>query len=521
MRWDTVIVGSGAAGSCLAARLSEDCGRSVLLVEAGRDYALAETPSEIASANPYRVLMPDEFQRTYLWYEQQARRTRAQKPKPYWIGKGVGGSSSINAQIAIRGVLEAFDRWSELGCDGWTGDSVLPYFKALENDLDFGDRPFHGNRGPIPIYRAPQSAWGPVDIALRDAGHALGHIWCDDLNAPDAVGITTYAMNSRQGRRVSVKEAYLEPSRGRQNLTVMSEVMVDRVLLSGRAATGIRVVTPSGPQDIEAGEVILSAGAVNSPAILMRSGLGARATLEPLGIPSIHELPGVGENMMEHPAVRIQLRLHDSRAGMDDDFRHTNCAIKLSSGLAGGSMSDLVMVAMNHGGFGGEADNQWASAAIHMLLYDAHSRGRLTITSADPGSVPDIDLNMLSDRSDLDRLRFGVRHLFEIGGTSAVQEACRSVGCGSASLPLPVLADASDEQIDAWLLSDAGEGLHPAGTCRMGALDDHYAVVDKSGRVRGIRALRVIDASIMPADCRANTHLTTIMIAEKIAAEMN
>lgn len=517
MSWDTIIVGGGTAGGCLAARLSEDPSRSVLLLEAGPDHGPSGRPEAMKSLNPYLILMPEDYKATYMWPDLMAMRTGHQVAKPYWSGRGVGGSSSINGEIAIRGVLEAFDEWERLGCAGWSGKDVLPDFIRLESDLLYGDRDYHGSDGPIPIYRTPQERWGPVDTALRDAALSLGHPWCDDLNAPDAIGVVPFAINARDGHRVSVAESYVDPARGRPNLTIMADVLVDRVLFDGDVATGVKVITASGPVEYSAGEIVLCTSTVRSPGILIRSGVGPRQVLEGLGVPVVADLPGVGAHVMDHPAVRLKLKLRKDLEITDIDARHTNCAVKFSSGLEGGSFSDMILVAMNHGGVIAGDDSPWAAPATHVMLYDAHSRGRIVFTSTDPMADPEIHMNMLSDRRDLDRLRRGARHLFEIGQTSFYQAMCDRITCGDTDIPLEQMANGSDADIDAWMLSDCGEGLHLTGTCRMGADDDPGSVVDSSCRVLKTKQLKIVDASIMPADCRANTHLTTIMMAEHFA----
>lgn len=411
-------------------------------------------------------------------------------------------------------MVEDYDDWAAAGCDGWAFEDVLPAFRRLERDLRYGHEPWHGAEGPIPIFRAPISLWGAVDQAMGEAALDVGYPWAADHNRPGALGVSPYAINSREGRRVSVNDAYLEPARGRNNLAVFGGSLVERVLFEGDRAVGVRRLGPDGAHELLGEEVILAAGAVHSPTILLRSGVGPEDHLAELGVSPRSVLP-VGEGFQDHPGFFVPLTLNPF-AVAPEGFRHTNLCVRYSSGLAGAGPGDMMMVSMNTVGDSlgrhVEGADEPRLGLIAVWVNQCFSRGHVRLASLDPADQPLVEENMLDDPRDRERLRDGVRRLLEIAGRASV-EAIGAVG--------PLAFDpADDDALDAFALATVGDTQHATSTCAMGRPDDPRAVVDVDCRVWGFRGLRVVDASVIPFVPRANTHLTTVMIAEVMAERM-
>lgn len=491
--FDVVIVGGGSAGAVMAARLSENPARRVLLLEAGHSYAPYDYPRLIADSDVLGANGNPEFEWGY-------------RTEPGYVshaigairGKVLGGSSGVNGAVAIRARPEDFNRWD---LPGWGYQDLLPAFKKLETRHGLHDRAIHGDSGPFPVVQLTLDDITPMQRAFVAATRANGYDAIDDFDGPSANGVGPYPMNIVNGVRVNTGMAYLdEKTRARDNLTLRADTLVDRVIFDGQHAIGVRLA--SG-EEIHAAEVILSAGTYGSAAVLMRSGIAPAQQSKRLGIPVVADLP-VGENLVDHPFYYNAYAARPDVIGSQSPV--IGAKLWTHSSQAEPGELDLHITATHL--FPHDQSPTGVGFVLAVALTRPQSTGRVWLESRDPAAAPHIDLNFVAQESDRVRLLEGVKLARKIGQTAPLSTLIHS--------ELAPAAD-SDEAILASMVATLDTYHHPTSSAPMGNAGEPKAVVDLQGRVHGVYGLRVVDASIFPDVPSVATNVTTIATAEHIA----
>lgn len=559
MNTDILILGGGSAGCVLAARLSESPQCDVILVEAGRNIAAGDIPDEVRSRYPGRAYLDTSnlwSGLTALMGDPAGRAGR--RPRRYEQARLLGGGSAVNALMANRGAPGDYDEWEALGAQGWNWQACLPVFRAIEADRDFAG-PLHGAQGPLVLRRISDERISPFVARVMETLDRRGHPIRPDQNGAweDGTFRGVAAIDDR-GERQPISLAYLTPEvRRRPNLKILTGHLATRLLFEGTRVVGAEVQAPGGrPLAIAARQVVVAAGAIHSPALLLRSGIGPAEELRALGLAVVADRRGVGRNLMEHPSIAVATWLPPAMRERDPGEHHEQAVWRYSSGMDGTPPGDMHAAILSRAGWHSVG---WRTGSLFFWVNKSYSRGFLRLASRDPAVEPEVDFRMLSDARDLVRLKSALRlgaqalldpgmdgardavfpasytpRVAKIAAPGAWNAVQRGALAGLLDLAGPLRAAlihaavtqgitlrgllADDDALTEFVRANVGGTWHPSGTCRMGRPDDPHAVTSPSGRVFGVEGLRVADASLMPSIPRANTNMPTIMIAERVAA---
>lgn len=492
---DTIIVGAGAAGSVIAARMTEDSSHDVLLLEAGPDYPNPNaTPPDLENGKQNSLTAHD-------WGFRHKPNSR-QLTFPLPRGRVVGGSSAVNTCIGLRGVPSDYDEWAAMGLPEWSWEKCLPAFKRLENDLDIRNE-WHNQGGPIPLRRHTAGELVPWQAAFLSACERQGYSACPDHNAPDARGFGPHAMNKIDGRRMGAALCYLTPEvRARPGLSILPHTHVVRTLIENGACVGVEVERHGRRERIGANRVVLCGGAIATPGILLRSGVGSKSRVESMGVELLVNLDGVGARLLDHPGSAIFLMPKKGVCELDHPLIQTALRTRSKNGL---HENDIQIQA------GSVVHLPRFSVPLVSLMVQVgkpNGHGVLHWKSADPHERPHIESRLLDDDTDRAVALEALEIAIQCAATPDMRQLATPVWP-----PPPVFR--RRVWLDRVIRTVSDSGYHPCGTTPMGRDDDPYAVTDQHGRVRGVQGLYVADASLMPTIPTANTHLPTLMIGER------